>query len=649
MAAKDKNYFAAEVSLLQELRHPRVVQLIGVCTTLKLPVIVLEYLPGGNLYQRLHMENKQPLDHVEYYQTAQDVSQGLNYLHQHKPAILHLDLKSLNVLVDSSGQAKITDFGFSKLRHDAIQRLSQYKRPKVHTFPVWTAPEVLMKGEITAKADVFSFGIILWEMLTQQKPYDGCSIYQILERVRKNHRPELPTDCPKELGILIQKCWHQNPVRRPTFTKILSILENLTFPREWRALFQEACVPNGVLEDMQSARSIVRLVSDTLIHTSTKELKSDQDQTVKRPNGSSLCLSLEQLNSDQSSETNKNLPEKKKAETRFDTESQILHNQAEVELGRLAEITEKNVSEHVNYIVSESKNVVNKETLRTTQRSEVSDTDSSDLVTVTDSVELSFEKESDVEISDLESISSDDLSLVDSLEDYNQKDEKYDSNHFEKSISRVIESERESRVAWTEDVEVLCHTDRSDSVADGNANNPIDSTWYSGSQTDAAPLCENTNLLKEDKFRHNSVGTAGMEQTEELHVNTIKTAAEFAAPAPLITPDLLSLGIHKLKLLPGNKNGKSLCKSPTRKNLVRDAQNSSFIVKSVELQNCKKHLRPVTNPHPSQLADLKCVQEETLSSIAEIIKRAVSERRFAVGGEESLENSRSSLTWSFQD
>ncbi|XP_063416470.1 uncharacterized protein LOC134698109 [Mytilus trossulus] len=276
LTSHDKNYFAAEVSLLKELHHPRVVQLIGVCTTDKFPLMVLEFMARGSLYYYLHDPKCESMDHAEYYGVAHDIALGMNYLHQHKPQVLHLDLKSMNVLLDSSGRAKIADFGFSKFRHDADLKASKLSKKKsMCSSPTWMAPELLETGEITTKADVYSFGIILWEMLTRSHPYDGCSVFQILERVRLNKRPEISSNSPPDLSSLIKKCWDQNPAKRPAFKDIILQLDKLAFPPDWRALFKEAGVPNEALEDVQSARTIISLVNNTVDLENVKTMMED--------------------------------------------------------------------------------------------------------------------------------------------------------------------------------------------------------------------------------------------------------------------------------------------------------------------------------------------------------------------------------------
>ncbi|RUS77283.1 hypothetical protein EGW08_014947 [Elysia chlorotica] len=218
LLSKDKNYFKAEVSLLRELKHPCVVELLGFCSADSLPVVVLEFMACGNLHSLLHTESRPGLSQVEFYQICQDVSSALLYLHDHQPPVLHLDLKPRNVLLSHGSRAKVADFGFSKLKYEADMKVSRVSKSQlIHSAPSWMAPELLAAKEVTAKADVYSFGILLWEMFTREIPYADCTVFQILEQVRLNQRPILPSNSPSGLAGFIQLCWDQNPAARPNF------------------------------------------------------------------------------------------------------------------------------------------------------------------------------------------------------------------------------------------------------------------------------------------------------------------------------------------------------------------------------------------------------------------------------------------------
>ncbi|XP_071951805.1 uncharacterized protein [Antedon mediterranea] len=261
LSSSDKNYFAEEVNLLHGLRHPRIVLLIGVCTTGKLPLMVLEYMSAGSLYQYLHNRNMPRLDHVSFYRISKDIALGMTYLHHHKPPVLHLDLKSLNILLNGYGRAKIADFGFSKLKHEAEEVSSGLRGT-----PAWMAPELLDPnlGALSIKADVYSFGVILWEMLTRETPYKGVSTFQILEGIRTSKRPEIPDYCPGALRGLITRCWKQKASQRPSFKEILISLEGLQLPLEWRSLLSKAGIPHEVMEEPESARSIITLINQSV-------------------------------------------------------------------------------------------------------------------------------------------------------------------------------------------------------------------------------------------------------------------------------------------------------------------------------------------------------------------------------------------------
>ncbi|XP_063724509.1 probable serine/threonine-protein kinase drkD [Symsagittifera roscoffensis] len=264
LSSSDESYFNAEVSLLRELRHPNVVLLLGVCRDREgRPLMVLEYMENGSLFSVLHDFERSGLDHVAFYQISKDTVIGMNYLHKHKPGpVLHLDLKSMNVLLDEYGKAKIADFGFSKLKSNtdsgSENQLSVESRKGS---PAWMAPETLQQGKVSTKSDVYSFGIILWEMLTREKPYEGMGLFQVMEGVaKKGLRPVIPGWVPKELTSLINLCWHAQPSQRPSFQEVLDILDNLHLPPEWKSLLDAAGVPRIVLEDPEVTRSIVEFV-----------------------------------------------------------------------------------------------------------------------------------------------------------------------------------------------------------------------------------------------------------------------------------------------------------------------------------------------------------------------------------------------------
>ena len=144
------------------------------------------------------------------------------YLHSGKPPILHRDLKSANILLDESYTAKVCDFGLSRLK--AQERSMTGNCGTVQ----WMAPEVLANADYNEKADVYSYGIILWEMLSRECPFEGMTPIQCaLAVLNRNKRPEIPKWCPQPLQALIRACIKKDPEERPMFSEILEALDKM--------------------------------------------------------------------------------------------------------------------------------------------------------------------------------------------------------------------------------------------------------------------------------------------------------------------------------------------------------------------------------------------------------------------------------------
>ena len=140
---------------------------------------------------------------------------GMNFLHTHSPVIIHRDLKSLNLLVDSDWNVKVSDFGLSRFK------VSTLMTGQCGTYQ-WMAPEVVRGHSYTEKADVYSFGINLWEIYTRAIPYNNVVPIQAAVAVmNQGLRPELPVNTPLEYSKLVRECWNQNSNLRPSFEEIL--------------------------------------------------------------------------------------------------------------------------------------------------------------------------------------------------------------------------------------------------------------------------------------------------------------------------------------------------------------------------------------------------------------------------------------------
>ncbi|CAJ1952066.1 unnamed protein product [Sphenostylis stenocarpa] len=214
--------FKTEVKIMKRLRHPNVVLFMGAVTRPPNLSIVTEFLPRGSLYRLLHRPNSQ-LDERRRLKMALDAARGMNYLHNCSPVIVHRDLKSPNLLVDKNWVVKVCDFGLSRMKHSTF--LSS--RSTAGTAE-WMAPEVLRNEPSNEKCDVYSFGVILWELSTLQQPWGGMNPMQVVGAVGFQHRRlEIPDDVDPTIADIIRKCWQTDPKLRPTFVEILAALKPL--------------------------------------------------------------------------------------------------------------------------------------------------------------------------------------------------------------------------------------------------------------------------------------------------------------------------------------------------------------------------------------------------------------------------------------
>ncbi|KAM3749656.1 hypothetical protein ACB098_05G202900 [Castanea mollissima] len=156
----------------------------------------------GRLYRLLHWPNNQ-LDEQRRLRMALDAAQGMNYLHNCSPMIVHQNLKSPNLLVDKNWVVKVCDFGLSRMKHSTF--LSS--RSTAGTAE-WMAPEVLRNEPSKEKCDVYSFGVILWELSTMQQPWGGMNPMQVVVAVGFQHQClDIPDDMDPYIADIIRKCW----------------------------------------------------------------------------------------------------------------------------------------------------------------------------------------------------------------------------------------------------------------------------------------------------------------------------------------------------------------------------------------------------------------------------------------------------------
>ncbi|KAJ7966923.1 putative Protein kinase [Quillaja saponaria] len=219
LSANIKREFAQEVHILSKVQHKNVVKFIGACTQPPSLFIVTEYMSGGSMYDLLHKE-KVVLTLPSLLKVAIDVSKGMNYLHLND--IIHRDLKAANLLVDENGVVKVADFGVAR-----VQDQSGIMTAETGTYR-WMAPEVIEHKPYDHKADVFSFGIVLWELLTAKLPYENLSPLQAaVGVVQKGLRPYIPGHTHPKLVELLEQCWQHDPCLRPEFSEIVKVLQHM--------------------------------------------------------------------------------------------------------------------------------------------------------------------------------------------------------------------------------------------------------------------------------------------------------------------------------------------------------------------------------------------------------------------------------------
>ncbi|XP_073315664.1 serine/threonine-protein kinase VIK-like [Primulina huaijiensis] len=219
--------FRHEVNLLVKLRHPNIVQFLGAVTKKKPLMLITEYLRGGDLHQ--HLKEKGALNPSTAINFALDIARGMAYLHSEPNVVIHRDLKPRNVLLvnTNADHLKVGDFGLSKLirvqhAHDVYKMTGETGSYR------YMAPEVFKHRKYDKKVDVFSFAMILYEMLEGEPPLSHYEPYEAARYVAEGHRPlfRAKSFIP-DLRELTEQCWVADMNKRPSFLEILKRLEKI--------------------------------------------------------------------------------------------------------------------------------------------------------------------------------------------------------------------------------------------------------------------------------------------------------------------------------------------------------------------------------------------------------------------------------------
>jgi serine/threonine protein kinase len=218
------NEFRREVAILKACRDPNIVAFLGACMHDDCAMLVTEYCEGGNLARNIVASK------VTWYRRgrriALDIAKGLVFLHSRR--IVHLDLKSPNILLSRDGTAKIADVGLAKIIAQEYSAVTG----AVGTL-AWSSPEMLLGARCTERSDIYSYGVVLWEIATGQTPIRGQ-----LRDVK------VPEECPDELRKLMLDCLEQNPRRRPTAVQIIERLRKIPVsPREHAPALPQGSTP----------------------------------------------------------------------------------------------------------------------------------------------------------------------------------------------------------------------------------------------------------------------------------------------------------------------------------------------------------------------------------------------------------------------
>ncbi|OIV91740.1 hypothetical protein TanjilG_26593 [Lupinus angustifolius] len=218
LASRLENQFIREVTLLSRLYHPNVIKFVAACRNPPVYCIITEYLAEGSLRVYLHKLERKTVSPQKLISFALDIARGMEYIHSQ--GVIHRDLKPENVLISEDSHLKIADFGIA-----CEEAFCDLLADDPGTYR-WMAPEMIKRKSYGKKVDVYSFGLMLWEMVTGTIPYEDMTpIQAAFAVVNKNSRPVIPINCPLAMRALIEQCWSLQPNKRPEFWQVVKVLE----------------------------------------------------------------------------------------------------------------------------------------------------------------------------------------------------------------------------------------------------------------------------------------------------------------------------------------------------------------------------------------------------------------------------------------
>ncbi|KAB5517024.1 hypothetical protein PHYPO_G00184740 [Pangasianodon hypophthalmus] len=226
--------FLREAQIMKKLRHPKLIQLYAVCTVGEPIYIITELMTHGSLLEYLQKDRGEFVGMPDQVEMGAQVAAGMAYLEIQN--YIHRDLAARNVLVGDNNTCKVADFGLARVFNsegDDVYDYEDSEDERVYEMrqgtklPIkWTAPEGLHDNKFSIKSDVWSFGILLYEIMTfGQTPYPTLTNFQVMQRLRTNYRMPCPANCPKRIYDIMMECWKDSPPDRPTFETLQWKLE----------------------------------------------------------------------------------------------------------------------------------------------------------------------------------------------------------------------------------------------------------------------------------------------------------------------------------------------------------------------------------------------------------------------------------------
>uniref|UniRef100_A0A8C5H6N7 receptor protein-tyrosine kinase n=1 Tax=Gouania willdenowi TaxID=441366 RepID=A0A8C5H6N7_GOUWI len=220
---KQRRDFLSEASIMGQFDHPNIIRLEGVVTRCKPLMIITEYMENGSLDAFLRKHDGQ-FTVIQLVGMLRGIASGMKYLSDMN--YVHRDLAARNILVNSNLVCKVSDFGLSRVLEDDPE--AAYTARVGHIPIRWTAPEAITYRKFTTSSDVWSYGIVMWEVVSYgERPYWDMNNQDVMKAVEEGYRLPAPMDCPVVLHQLMLDCWERERAERPSFSQILNMLDKL--------------------------------------------------------------------------------------------------------------------------------------------------------------------------------------------------------------------------------------------------------------------------------------------------------------------------------------------------------------------------------------------------------------------------------------